>query len=458
MNSISRTTRRGASRAPEFARILKMFATAAGLVLLSASGSGSAETGDPAIITCGACQESASDPFLQYNFEASQRFNDVYKGQYQVEIRQNQYANSGGAERLQYYQRLALADDLPDVFLLNGSEIKELEQTGKLRNLAPDLESDAPWKASFLGEVFSALSGDDGQVWAVPQQRDPIGIFYNKELLASVGYDEFPRTWQEFEDAAEKLVSTGKIAIAMDGGWSTLLMWTNLIGTHPEGEVFLTGGIKNGDAYASNEAVIAATETLKRWHTEGYVNADAFSGEFQNAAAAYLGGEAAMIANGPWMVNTQIKTNAAVEGLYDKTGYAPSPGWQPQMQGLIVVTGAGWSSGYTVDDQKAEAIVAFLKFLSSPDEQLEQARQTGARPAVTIDAAALQASNLEPLGATLAGQAETLPFTYPHWRVNAPAGFLDAWKNFWPAYVKGELDTETFLQRLAEAALSGQRG
>ena len=458
MNSISCTTRQSTARAPQLAKALKKFAAGASMVLVSASASGSAETSGAVTITCGACQESASDPFLQYNFEASQRFNDVYVGQYQVEVRQNQYANSGGAERLQYYQRLALADDLPDVFLLNGSEIKALEQTGKLRNLAPDLASDGTWQASFLGEVFSALSGNDGQVWAIPQQRDPIGIFYNEELLASVGYAEFPTTWLEFEDAAEKLESAGKIAIAMDGGWSTLLMWTNLIGTHPEGEEFLAGGIKNGDAYASNKAVIAATETLKRWHTEGYVNADAFSGEFQNAAAAYLGGEAAMVANGPWMVNTQIKTDAAIEGLYDKTGYAPAPGWQPQMQGLIVVTGAGWSSGYTGDDQKAEAIVAFLKFLSSPDEQLEQARETGARPAVAIDAAALQASNLEPLGATLAGQAETLPFTYPHWRVNAPAGFLDAWKNFWPAYVKGELDTGSFLQALAEASLSGQRG
>ncbi|MER9026135.1 extracellular solute-binding protein [Mesorhizobium sp. M0815] len=457
MNSFSGSTSRRTIRMLNFAKTMRGTASTTLMVLLATAGSVRAETGAPVTITCGACQESASDPFLQYNYEALLRFNEAYKGRYQVEIRQNQYANSGGPERLQYYQRLALAGDLPDVFLINASELKELQQTGKLRDLASDLQSDATWQASFQDEAFSALSGNDGQVWAIPQQRDAIGIYYNKELLSSVGYEEFPRTWKEFEDAAKKLKSSGRIAIAMDGGWSTLLMWTNLIGTFPKGKQFLTEGIKSPDDYASNEAVIAATETLKRWHTNGYVNADAFSGEFQNAAAAYLNGEAAMIANGPWMVNAQIKTGAAVEGLYDKTGYASSPGWQPQMRGLIVVTGAGWSSGHTAHDKQAEALVAFLKFLSSPDEQLEQARQTGARPAVKIDAAAMRGSNLEPLGAKLAEEADFLPLTYPHWRVHAPGGFLEAWKNLWPAYVNGEMETETFLRRLAKDA-AGKQG
>ncbi|MCJ9669938.1 MULTISPECIES: ABC transporter substrate-binding protein [unclassified Neorhizobium] len=408
-------------------------------------------------ITCGACQESPSDPFLQYNFEAAQRFNEKNKGKYHVETLQNQYANSGGPDRLQYYKRLALAGDLPDIFLLNASEIKELQQTGKLRDFANDLAARSAWRDSFLKNVFSALSSDGGHIWAIPQQRDAIGIFYNKALLASVGYSNFPETWEDFEDAAEKLRASGKIAIAMDGGWSTLLMWTNMIGTHPDGKAFLEVGIKTAEAYTANQAVVIATETLRRWHTKGYVNVDAFSGEFQNAASVYMSGEAAMIANGPWMVNTQIKTNAAAAGLYEETGYAPSPGWKEAMRGAAVVTGAGWSSGHTAHDTGAEAVLAFLEFLSSPNEQLVQARETGARPAVKVDREIMQSSNLEPLGAKLGELADTLPFTYPHWRVHAPGGFLEAWKNLWPAYAKGEMDTPTFLQRLANAS-SGKRG
>ncbi|WP_309085887.1 extracellular solute-binding protein [Chelativorans sp.] len=413
---------------------------------------------EPIVISCGACQESPSDPFLQYNYEATQRFNTAHERRYHVQVRQNQYANSGGPERLQYYQRLAVADDLPDVFLLNASEIKELRQTGKLRDLTQDLATDISWRDSFAKDVFSALSDDNGRIWAIPQQRDAIGIYYNRDMLASAGYSDFPETWEDFEAAAEKLKAAGHIAIALDGAWSTLLMWSNLIGTHPEANGFLQEGIRYADDYPLNPAVVTATETLKRWHNAGYVNADAFSGDFQNAAAAYLSGEAAMVANGPWMVNTQLRTNAAIEGLYERTGYAPSPGWEPGARGAIVVTGAGWSSGHTANDETAEAVLAFLKFLSSPEEQLEQARLTGARPAVKIEPEAIVASNLEPLGSTLAEQADSLAFTYPHWRVHAPGLFLEAWRNLWPAYVRGELNSETFLQRLANDAGAKPRG
>ena len=275
-------------------------------------------------------------------------------------------------------------------------------------------------------------------------------------MFAEAGYDSFPQTWNEFEAAAAKLDEMGTMAIAMDGGWSTLLMWTNLIGTSPEGKAFLTSGIKDPAAYLESQAVVESTERLKSWHTEGYVNADAFSGEFQNAAAAYLSGEAAAIANGPWMVRTQITSDAAIEGLYENTGYAPSPGWNEGERGVIVVTGAGWSSGHVVEDDGAEAVVAFLRFLSSPEEQLIQAQQTGARPAVEIDAGDMQASKLEPLGAQLAEQADELTYTYPHWRVHAPGTFLDAWQNLWPAYVKGGMQTEEFLERLGNDAAGKQ--
>ena len=79
-------------------------------------------------ITCSACQNSPTDPFLQFNYAAVQEFNKKYQGRYHVKIVQNAYAGSG-AQRLQYYQRLALANSLPDVFLLQRSELQTLEGT-----------------------------------------------------------------------------------------------------------------------------------------------------------------------------------------------------------------------------------------------------------------------------------------------------------------------------------------
>ncbi|MFF5260518.1 ABC transporter substrate-binding protein [Actinomadura viridis] len=403
-------------------------------------------------ITCATCQKSATDPFLQFNFEAAQRFNEASKGKYHVKTLQNANAGSGDA-RLQYYQRLALANDLPDVFQLNSAEIKSLSGTGKLHDFAPDLKADAKWAASFQPRAFDALSGRDGQRWAIPQQQDPIGIFYNRKLLTSVGYDSFPTTWDDFEAMAAKLKGAGATPIALDGDWATLLMWSNLIGTQPAGSAFLTSEIATSKDWSTNQAAVKATERLRGWQAKGFVNADSFSGDFQNAASKYLAGKAAAVPNGPWFVKTNLKSANAAPGLYDDTDAAPSPGWDSG-QGLIVVSGAGWVSG-TSDQAKLEAVGAFVRFMSSTDEVVEQAKATGSNPPVKVPAATVDAAGLEPLSSRLVTQIPRVAQTFPHARVHGPGGIDAAWKNLWPAYVKGEIDTQAFLSRLATESASG---
>lgn len=402
------------------------------------------------VITCAACQQSPTDPFLQYNYEAAQRFNQRFAGKYRIEVQQNQNAGSS-PDRLQYYQRLALADDLPDLFQLNSGEIKSLQSTNKLRNFAGDLNADTAWKGTFLPSVFDALSGGDGQVWAIPQQRDAIGIFYNTKLFASVGYATFPATWAAFEQAAAKLKARGKTALAADGDWATMLMWVNLIGTQPGGKDFLTGQLGSGD-YSGNARAVKASETLRAWHTNGWVNSDAFSGDFQDAAAAYLSQSAGSVANGPWFVKTTLKSKTAPAHLYRDTGYTTAPGWTDGERGVIVVTGAGWVSGTQGDGDKAKAVTEFAKFISSPAESLKQAQATGANPPVKVKPSAVASAGLEPLSTDLAKAATTTRYTYPHVRVYGPSGFGNAWKNLWPAYVKGEIDTHEFLGRLGADA------
>ncbi|MDQ0895030.1 ABC transporter substrate-binding protein [Agromyces ramosus] len=436
----------------KFGRAVVIATIAAGSMTLGAcNASGTEDAAGEIVITCATCQESPTDPFLQYNYEAAQRFNEEFEGTYRIETLSNANAGSGD-ERLQYYQRLALADDLPDVFQLNSAEIAALSETGSLHDFTDDLASDSAWADSFQPGTFDALTGAGGEVWAIPQQRDPIGIYYNKDLWAEAGYDELPSTWNEFEDGARAIAATGTIPLALDGDWATMLMWTNLIGTAPGGQDFLTEGIA-GSNYVDDEAAYNATERLRDWHVEGLVNSDAFSGEFQNAAAAYLSGSAATVPNGPWFVKTNLQGDAAIDGLYESTGYSVSPGWDDG-QGLVVVSGAGWVSG-TEDQTELEAVLAFLRFVSSEEEVIVQAEQTGANPAVIVDEKALEAADLEPLSSALVTASNDVAQTYPHVRVHGPAGFGNAWKNLWPAYVQGDIDTDAFLTRLAEDANAG---
>jgi raffinose/stachyose/melibiose transport system substrate-binding protein len=435
------------------AAALTLLALAAGLTACS-SGADQRAAGGEIVITCATCQESPTDPFLQYNYEAAQRFNTAFKGKYRIDTIEN--ANAGSSkDRLQYYQRLALADDLPDLFQLNAAEIKTLAKTGKLHDFGSELTADKAWAQSFQEHGFDAFTGPSGQRWAIPQQRDPIGIYYNKAILSSVGYNRFPGTWDDFERMAAKVKANGRTPLALDGDWATMLMWSNLIGTHEGGVDFLTKVIGEGGNWADNAAAVAAAERLKGWHTAGYINDDAFAGEFSNAAAAYNSGNAAAIPNGPWFVSTNLKTAAAKKSLYENTGYAPAPGWGAG-QGLIMVSGAGWVSAAR-DQAKLEAVTAFMKFVTSPSEVLTQAKKTGANPATKVSSADVDKADLEPLSRGLAATSTKVPLIYPHVRVHGPAGFSDAWKNLWPSYVRGEMDTAAFLSRLSQDANAGER-
>ena len=431
---------------------LAAIAAATLAVSLAACGGGSSDEKGEVVITCVSCQASPTDPSLQHIYNTAQAFNKKYAGKYRVKTIKSQSAGSS-ADRLQYYQRLALASDLPDIFQVNTEELRSLAKTGKLMNFAPELAEDGAWKSSFNNGAFAALTGEDGQVWAIPETRDAIGIFYNKAIFRSAAVDGFPQTWADFEADCAKIKATGKTCFAMDGDWVTLLTWANLIGTQPGGADFLNGAIRSGD-YSTNPVVVKATETLKRWHTDGFINANAFSGEYQNAATQFISGKAAMIANGPWMVNSDIKTKNAVKGLYGEIGYEESPGWTAGQRGLIIVAGEGSYASGAHDARKQEAVAAFMKFMTSHSQALAQVRVEGAWPAAKFQPTPEEQKTLEPLASALVKKSTSVPLTYPHPYYNAPAPLQSAWRNLWPAYVKSGESAADFLRKLSKQAQS----
>ncbi len=394
--------------------------------------------GGEIVITCEPCAltPTAGDTFGRYRKELTAAFNQKYKGRYRVESKPYVHTNLD-AESAAHYQRQAATDTLPDLFIEASPTVQALARTGKLFDFADALERDPAWRETFKPDVFTSLTDADGHVWGVPEQVDTVGIFYNKKLFQKAGITAFPTTWDELTTAAARLESAGVIPFAMDGDWVTQLWWANLIGTTPGGADFLKEGIKNGE-YAGNPTVVQATEQLKSLHTDGFVNSDAFTGDYDRAAQPFLGGQAAMIANGPWMIPD-------IEGAKVDAGYAASPG-----DGLIVFSGAGWASG-AKDDASREAVVEFNRFRTSQEQVFRKAVVTGGYWPTTFEPTAAQLKQLEPLAVRLVQQASQVTYTYPHAKFAAPLAFHTAWINQWPAYVQGKLSTEDFLGKLSDA-------
>ena len=417
-------------------------AVAVALLATAGCGGGSDASTTPqgeVVITCEACPVKATDdPFQQFRKELTDAFNAKYKGRYRIKA--TPYTPANDADAAQHYARAAATGTLPDLFAEQATVVRDAARSGKLMDFAPALDKDRAWKSSFAGDAFLSLSDAGGHVWGVPEGRDAIGIYYNKTLFRKAGIAAFPATWDEMLQACAKLKAAGAIPFAMDGDWVTQLMWSNLIGTRPGGVEFLRSGIGKGD-FASNPSVVQATEFLKGMHTSGCVNKDAFSGDYEHAAAPFLDGQAAMIANGPWMV-PDIK--AAKRKL--AVGYASSPG-----NGLLVIPGSeGWASGAKGDDKRA-AVTAFMKFMTSNQEMLRKAQVTGSFWPTKLKPDAAQVKELEPLAYDLLEKAGTVAYVYPHAKFATPEAFTRAWTNGWPAYVQGKMSTKDFLSSLSDA-------
>ena len=404
-------------------RILVAVACVAALATVTATAFGSAaRPRDVVELTCQRCEASPSDVFSQSWYDVVQAFNAKYSGQYHITV---QHFGGQNENDLQYWERLALAGSLPDIFIAQATQLQTLAKTGKLFNLASALNADGTWKRSFYPGAFESLTGSNGEIWGIPEERDTVGIFWNKVLFAKAGIHSFPATWTQFLADCKKLKQAGIIPFAMDGDWVTQLMWADLIGTQPGGSKFLLSGIRSG-TWASSPMVVKATTMLKGLHTSGYVNKDAFSGNYQDAANPFLQEQAAMIANGPWMVAADIKGKAAKKSLYKQVAYAPSPGWTKTGQGLIVLNGnAGVASG-TTDPAKQAAVIAFEKFATSPAIELQRTLRTGAYWPAKISLSPSQVKTLEPVTYKLVKQSDHVKYHYEHAKFATLQPFTDA--------------------------------
>ena len=97
--------------------------------------------------------------------------------------------------------------NVPDLCILDTTfDIQAYAASGKFLNLTPYLEEG--WGDNFTDGAFDAWSVD-GQVTILPFESAVFTPIYNTEILAAVGWDHFPNTYDEFYQLAEDTKTAG---------------------------------------------------------------------------------------------------------------------------------------------------------------------------------------------------------------------------------------------------------
>jgi multiple sugar transport system substrate-binding protein len=75
---------------------------------------------------------------------------------------------------------------------------------------------DASFKNRFIGP-FLAPGQINGKIYGLPIAASARGLYYNKDLLAKVGYPNGPKTWSDVIDASKKLKAQGIAGFGLQG-------------------------------------------------------------------------------------------------------------------------------------------------------------------------------------------------------------------------------------------------
>ena len=163
---------------------------------------------------------------------------------------------------------------------------------------------DANFKARFIGP-FLAPSQINGKTYGLPIAASARALYYNKTLLASVGYPNGPKTWNDVIDASKKLKAKGVAGFGLQGKEiETDVYWYYALWTYG-GDVI---GKDHKAAFNSPAGVKAAT-LYKTLVDEGLTQPGVTGYSREDVQNLFKQGRVAMVISAPFLAK-QIKKEA----------------------------------------------------------------------------------------------------------------------------------------------------
>jgi raffinose/stachyose/melibiose transport system substrate-binding protein len=268
----------------------------------------------------------------------------------------------------------------PDIFhSWGGGTMAEYAKAGLLRDITKDVNGTA-WGKSMASGVWQVYQYK-GKQYGAPFDMGAITFWYNKDLLAKVGYTSFPADWDNFIVLVKKLKAAGITPIALGGGdkWPAMHMWSYIaarLGGKDAFDTLFSGKGKgfNDPTFVKAGQMLADLAALKPFQ-------DGFLGATYNDEAALVGnGVAAMELMGQWAPNVENDSSTTKKGLGDKLANAPFPSIKGGKGKVTDVIGGG--NGMAVGKNAPDAAVDFLKFLTNKENNALYASIAGIIPTV----------------------------------------------------------------------------
>lgn len=255
----------------------------------------------------------------------------------------------------------AQSNELPDMFWESCENVPELIEMGVLAPIT-EAVSEVPFVAGATDNVTF-----DGEVYGMLYKNDIMGFWYNKDLIASVGYETVPTDWDEFLNLIAALKEAGITPIA-HGGTDVWAIWAyNLFfyryGFSEYKDAFLNGEIK----WAETEALVKPFERICELAAAGAYDATITTQGNDYAMNTFLAGQAAMYNVGSWSLASMADSDIA-DSIELSWGPLFPDGIEDQKIALKEYTNAYWFSKAALEDEtKKEILFETIKWWYSEE-------------------------------------------------------------------------------------------
>ncbi len=292
------------------------------------------------------------------NANLVEAFNEEYEGKYCVEA---EWMVGDETSYRRKIKELNALDQLPAIITDVGFDYyfyQMLVENDRLVNLSSYIDNSPKWKSAIQDDIYQEMVEDGGEIYMSPLGNlvySSVGIIYNKELLRQSGYDSFPDSWEEFMQCLETLKKSGITPLALHGSgmyWVPMLFSTAYASREEKGMEFLH--IRFPDTF-QNETMYKMMDFFRTLYN--YTWQDALEINYTSAEERFYKGEAAIIANGPWMFLSKPEEEK------QKYGFVAFPG--EKLIGSWQMT--SWAATSSQPEEVIEGAVEFLKYRTLKD-------------------------------------------------------------------------------------------
>ena len=241
-----------------------------------------------------------------------------------ITLNQNVIAN---AEYKTEIATLAAADDLPDVFLLQGMNTIAWADQGLVLDLTDTIKA-SPYYDQYNQAYFTPFTVGD-KIYGFPALTGGTCtvVIYDKQMWKDAGFDEFPSTWEDVEKASEYFNEQGITTIAFGNGgqWQANSDFLSTLGNRYTGPDWFTSLIaKDGAAFTDDTFVAALKEMQHLFNETSIFNEDFNAVTNEDAREYYISGDAAAFIGGNWD-ESYIWAALKDTDKFDQIGFAVLP-------------------------------------------------------------------------------------------------------------------------------------